>query len=183
MRRKRKRRKKIKIKLPNPPIPPNKKIPSQDKHQFLYYPHLKRIMPMSEDETVNGPKIAAQILARMSPAHQAKLMERINAKDAKIAGEIKKNIITYADIADLTSQGVQVLIKHVEHRDLVVSLKTASEKVKKALMENMSGRKKQVVDEDFAALPPTKLSEIEEAQKRIAVKMDELITAGSIRSL
>ena len=46
----------------------------------------------------------------------------------------------------------------------------------------MSGRKKQVTEEDFAALPPIKLSEIEESQRKIAAKMDELITNGQIRS-
>jgi flagellar motor switch protein FliG len=137
---------------------------------------------MSKDEVVNGPKIAAAILSRMSSSHQAKLMDAIKAKDKKIAQEITKNIITYEDISELTDQGVQILVKSVEHKDLVVSLKTASEKVKIALYRNMSQRKKQVVEEDFSALPPTKLSEIEESHKRIVAKMDELITLGLIHT-
>lgn len=138
---------------------------------------------MSKDEAVNGPKIAAAILARMPAAHKEKLMAAIKAKDQKIAVEIDKSLITYENIAELTEQSVQILVKYVEHKDLVLSLKTAPENIKQILFKNMSSRKKQVVDEDFAALPPTKLSEIEEAQRRIAVKMDELLTAGLIRSI
>lgn len=137
---------------------------------------------MSKDETVNGPKIAAQILSRMSAGHQSKLMQAIEGKDSKIAKEIKKNLVRFEDIADLTEQSVQLLIKNIDHRDLVVSLKTASEKVKRALFANMSERKRQVVEEDFSVLPPIKLGEIEESQRRITAKMDELITAGTIRS-
>ena len=109
-------------------------------------------------------------------------MKSIESRDKKIAALINKNLISYENISELTSQGVQILIKNIEHKDLVLSLKTASEEVKLALLSNMSERKKIVVEDDFMALPPSKLSEVEESQRRIALKMDELITSGQIRS-
>ncbi|MCO6432664.1 MAG: hypothetical protein J5J00_17565 [Deltaproteobacteria bacterium] len=137
---------------------------------------------MTEDEKVDGPKIAAQILSRMPSSHREKLMKAIALSDPNAAKKIATNIVTFDDIAELTSQSIQVLIKEVDHYDLVVSLKLAKENVKAALFANMSARKKQVVEEDFTTLPPKKISEVEEAQKRITSKMDQLKTAGLIRS-
>ena len=137
---------------------------------------------MTEDEKVDGPRIAAQILNRLSPDHRERLMKAITAKDPDISEKISVNIVTFDAIADLTDQSIQVLIKEIDHYDLVVSLKKADDKVKRALFNNMSSRKRQVVDEDFSNLPPKRVSEVDEAQKRILDKMEELRTSGSIRS-
>ena len=47
----------------------------------------------------------------MSPAAQERLMSAIKNKDAKIAVAISQNISTFEDIADLTAQSVQILVK------------------------------------------------------------------------
>jgi len=137
---------------------------------------------MGKDEAVNGPKVAARILSRMSPSDQSRLLAQIKQRDLKLANAICQNISVFDDIADLQSQSVQLLIKAVEHNDLVLALKIAADKVKKVLFENMSERKRKVVEEDFAALPPTKISEVEESQRRILIKLDEFRTAGLIRA-
>ena len=136
---------------------------------------------MSEDEKVDGPRIAAEILRRLNPAHREKLMKAIAASDPVISKKISVNIITFDEIAELTDQSVQILIKEVDHYDLVVSLKKTNDKVKETLLSNMSARKRQVVEEDFANLPPKKVTEVDEAQQRILSKIEELRTAGSIR--
>jgi flagellar motor switch protein FliG len=138
---------------------------------------------MGKDEPVNGPQVAAKILSRMSSEQQQKLLAAISNKDKTLAKKIHQNISTFEDIAELTAQGVQILVKAVEHDDLVRSLKTASSQVKKILFSNMSERKRTVVEQDFELLTNLKNSEIEAAQIRIVGKMDELKTAGLIRSI
>lgn len=135
-----------------------------------------------DDEAVDGPKIAADILSRMKPAVQARLQKAIEAVDPAIAQKIADNIIRFDSIIELNTKGLQVLLKEIPHQDLVLSLKTASQTVKDILFNNMSERKQTMVREDLAALPPTRLSEIEQAQRRIVLKMDELRTSGAIRT-
>lgn len=136
----------------------------------------------SRDEKVDGAKIAAQILSSMKSAHKEKLVNAIQRADPTIAAKIQEKMLRFDDIAELTPPGVQLLIKEVQHSDLVLSLKTAGPAVKEVLFKNMSERKRQTINEDLAALPPTKLSDIEEAQMRIARKLDELRTAGLAKS-
>jgi flagellar motor switch protein FliG len=133
------------------------------------------------DEAVDGPAIAAKILNRMKTGNKERLVQRIQAAQPEVFKKIVENLYNFEDIATLTPQSLQVLIKEIEHRDLVVSLKTASEAVKKAFFENMSPRKLQVVQEDYASLPPTRLSEVEEAQRRIMKTLEDLRTSGKIK--
>jgi flagellar motor switch protein FliG len=135
-----------------------------------------------DDEAVDGPKVAADILSRMKPAVQARLQKAIEAVDPAIAQKIADNIIRFDSIIELNTKGLQVLLKEIPHQDLVLSLKTASQTVKDILFNNMSERKQTMVREDLAALPPTRLFDFGQAQRRIVMKMDELRTSGAIRT-
>ena len=137
---------------------------------------------MSKDEPVDGAKIAAQIISRMKPAQRERIMQAINAQAPEVAEKIQDKTINFDFIAELTEKGAQVLIQEVDHKDLVVALKTASAKVKDMLFKSMSERKRGMVEGDYADLPPMKLSDIDEAQRRILNKLEELQAAGRIRS-
>lgn len=136
----------------------------------------------TEDEIVDGPRVAARILDNMPQSRREAIVTQIRQTDPGLAVKIEANLVTFEDIADLFPQGLQLLIKEVEHQDLIVSLKKASDKVKQALFANMSQRKRQTVEEDFTGLPPMPLAEVEQAQGRILKKLDELRTAGLIRT-
>ncbi len=135
-----------------------------------------------KDEAVNGPKIAALILSRMKGAQKERIVKAIQNSDPAIATKIEENLFNFDEIADLPNASVQVLLQNISPKDLVVSLKTASEKVKTIIFLNMSERKQQIVKDDFQALAPTRLSDVEEAQRRILGKLDELRTAGLLRT-
>ncbi len=135
---------------------------------------------MSKDEKVDGPRIAAQILNRMPAEKRRALLERIRGADPRVFQSIQSNIVVFEDIKDLTDQGLQRLIKEIDHRDLVYALKNAEAEVSACLLKNMSARKREMVLEDLKSLAPLKTAEVEEAQKRIAQVMDRLRTEGVI---
>ena len=136
----------------------------------------------SPDETVDGPAVAAKILNSMRPQNRERLVKAIQGSNPDLAVKIEEKLFNFEEIADLQPAGVQLLIKEVEHRDLVLSLKTASANVKKVLFENMSERRQQIVSEDFSALPAVKLREVEDAQRRIMQKLAALRTSGLLRT-
>ena len=139
-------------------------------------------MTKPKDEAVDGPKIAAEILKKMPSNDQKRLVKAIRDEAPAIAVQIEANLYHFDDIADLTPKSVQLLINNIQHSDLVLSFKTASETVKSAFLSNMSERKKAQVQDDFSALPPVKISEAEAAQRRILEKMEELRKSGLIHS-
>ncbi len=140
-------------------------------------------MSMTEDEKVDGPKVAAAILNRMNPADKERLMSAIKGKAPLVAKKIEQNVLAFQDIATLAPQGIQLLIKEISHEDLVHSLKAAEVEVKEALLSNMSQRKRASVEEDLASVSANPNShEAQEAQRNIIRKLDELRTKGLIRS-
>ncbi len=136
----------------------------------------------NRDEFVDGPKLAAEILNRMDPSNKEKIVKAIQTVAPEIATRIEENLYNFDAIAELTPQGVQTLLKVIDPQDLLLSLKTASVLVKDTLYANMSERKQQIVKSDFEAMPQVRLSEVQEAQRRILKKLEELRTAGEIRT-
>lgn len=134
------------------------------------------------EESIDGASIAAQILNRMPSANKERIVRAIQTSAPEIAIKIEANLFNFEEIADLTPQGAQLLMKEVKHEDLLLSLKRASANVKKILFEGVSERRLQIIQEDFERLPPTRLSEVEDAQRRILEKLDELRKAGLIRT-
>lgn len=137
---------------------------------------------MSNDEPVDGPKIAAEILNRMDTPNKEKIVQAISKADPRLAQKIQASLWNFDEVTMVTSQGIQLLLNSIQHTDLVLSLKTASEDAKAVLFNNMSDRKAELVREDFAGLPAVKLSDVEAAQQRILKTLDGLRTSGQIRT-
>ena len=109
-------------------------------------------------------------------------MGRISKIDPQLAERIEGSLSGFDDILDLVPQSIQKLIQEVDHADLVVSLKLCSEELKAYLFENMSERKRASVQEDFSGLPAMKINQVEDAQRRILAKLEELRVAGLMRT-
>ncbi len=136
----------------------------------------------NEDEKVNGPRIAAQILKNMKLSSKEKIVQAIEKRSPGLAKSISENLFRFDDIVELTPQGVQALIKDIDHDDLVLSLKLASPKAREILLSNMSDRKKNLVESDYESLGQVRKSEVEDAQKRILNILEQLRSQGLVRS-
>ncbi len=139
-------------------------------------------MSKPKDEPVDGAKVAAEILKRMPSKDQKRLVQAIKDEAPQIAVKIEERLYNFDDLTELSPKSVQTLIAQVSHSDLVLSLKTASEGVKNVLFANMSDRKRRQVEDDFAALAPARISDVEAAQRRILDKMEELKKTGVVIS-
>ena len=133
-----------------------------------------------EDEIVDGPAIAAQILSRMDSASKERIVASLKVSQPSLAAKIENKLLSFDEIADLTPPSIQTLIKSVDYKDLLLSLKTASRLVKEILFQNMSERKRDMLNEDFKALPPVRLSDVEAAQQEIVNVAKRLEAEGKV---
>ena len=138
---------------------------------------------MSEDEPVNGPRIAAKILSRMKPANRERILNAFELRAPELLKKVQESVFTFEDITQLTTQGIQLVANTVEHQDLVVSLSKAPEPVKKAFLENISERRAKLINEDISAnINQVKLTDVEAAQKKILDIIDKLRNNGQIKT-
>jgi flagellar motor switch protein FliG len=134
------------------------------------------------DETVNGAKIAADILSRMDPARKERLVRKIQEADPNIAMKIEENLFSFEDIGKLTPKSLQTLLTHVSRDDLLLSLKASSPELVDTLLINMSSRHAQMIQEELSTLPPSKAADARTAQRRILQILEDLRREGKIIS-
>ena len=87
-------------------------------------------------------------------------------------------MFVFDDLAALTDREIQVVLREVEQKDLVVALKAASEEVVEKILGNMSDRVRDFVAEEMEFLGPMRLSEVEDIQLRIVQKVRQLEEQG-----
>ena len=137
-------------------------------------------MAKDPDEKVDGPKVAAQILSSMRASDRERIVSAMKEKAPELTVRVEANLFTFEDIADLTPQGLQLLLSEIPQPDLTLALKRASTKLQTIFFANMTDRKCKSVKEDLITLPPQPIKDVEDAQQRILKRLDELRTAGRI---
>jgi flagellar motor switch protein FliG len=98
----------------------------------------------------------------------------------EIAEQVRNMMFVFNDLAKLTDRDLQVLLKEVEQKDLVVALKGADEELKSKVLDNMSERVRQFLTEEMEFLGPMRLTEVEEVQLRIVQQCRQLEEQGQI---
>jgi flagellar motor switch protein FliG len=104
----------------------------------------------------------------------------LEKRNPELGQAIRQKMFTFEDLALLDSASLQKIMREVDMRDLAVTLKTASEKLKAALLSVISKRAAATVNEEISFLGPIKKRDIEAAQLRIIDSVRQLETEGEI---
>ncbi|MGH0033706.1 MAG: flagellar motor switch protein FliG [Myxococcota bacterium] len=129
---------------------------------------------------IGGRDVAARLLNRVDKESGAGILEKVDERDAALAQEIRRAMLTFNDLAALDDRGFQQLLREVPTEDLVVALKTASEEMREKVFRNVSGRAAAQIREDSDLLGPMKLSEVEAVQDRVVEAARGLEQQGTI---
>jgi flagellar motor switch protein FliG len=121
----------------------------------------------SDQVEVGGVSYIAEIMNRVDRATEKYIFDELGEKDAALADEIHKLMFVFEDIANLDSMSVQRFIREVDTKDLAVALKSANENVKQLILQNMSSRMRESVEQDIQFLHNIRMKDVEEAQQKI----------------
>lgn len=122
-----------------------------------------------------GIDILADIMQYMEPAASRTLLKNLQASVPAVAGELRKRLFSFEDLAFGDARGLQKLLKTTTLRDLALALKGAGETVLQRLAENMSQRAIEDLREEITHLGPRRAGEIEEARRRITATARQLM--------
>jgi flagellar motor switch protein FliG len=114
----------------------------------------------------------------MDKVTEKNIMSRVEEKDPELAEEIRKLMFTFEDLIYVDDKGIQNLLRECDNAKIVMAMKTAPEEIKQKFFKNMSQRAATLLREDFEALGPTKLSDVEKAQSDMVNKVKELESRG-----
>ena len=116
---------------------------------------------------LGGVELAAQIIGTMEKDVEAGIMAELEESNPELAQQIADLRFVFEDINKIDDPGIQLILKEIDQAGLPLALKTASEELKEKLFFNMSERASDMLKDDLENLPPTKLADVEKAQKVI----------------
>jgi flagellar motor switch protein FliG len=127
-----------------------------------------------------GLKNAATLLNSLDKNLSASMLLEMEKRNPDLVQAIRQKMFTFEDLALLDSASLQKVMREVDMRDLAVALKTASPKLKTALLSSISKRAAETVNEEISFLPPLKKKDIEAAQLRMIESVRHLESEGEI---
>ena len=89
-------------------------------------------------------------------------------------------IFVFDEIRKLTDREIQILMREIDQKDLVVALKGTSDEFKERFLSNMSEEVRDFITEEMEFIGPMQLAEVEEVQLRIVKQVRHLEEEGQI---
>jgi flagellar motor switch protein FliG len=129
---------------------------------------------------VGGLQPLVDIINRSSVATERSLLEGLTERDPMHAEEIRARLVTFADIVKLESRDVQEVLRGIDMKILAIAMKGSPDAVQEKIRENLSDRKKEMLDEETADAGPVKVSQVEEARAEVVRAIRELAESGTI---
>lgn len=138
------------------------------------------VRPTRAMNQTGGVKTAADILNCMDKAAGKALLMSLEERNPELCGSIRQKMFTFEDLAAMETPTLQRILREVDMRDLALSLKTASDKLKSSLLACVSKRAAETVQEEIAFMGPVRLRDIEAAQLRVIDVVRKLESDGDI---
>ena len=130
--------------------------------------------------TKSGIEILADILKHCDAKTNKNILTGLEKDLPQVVSQLRRQIITFEDLAYCDPRGTQKLLKMISLRDLAVSLKGAPELVLKNLASNMSQRALQDLKEEITLSGPARAEDVENARARIIEVVSQLLNKREI---
>lgn len=127
-----------------------------------------------------GPSAVAEVLNLLSAGIEKELLDGIAEQDAELSEEIKNLMFVFEDMSKLDDKGVTRLLRDVDTRQLSMALKMASDELRSKILDSMSSRARDSLEEEMEFLGPVRVSDVETAQAEIVKMARALEEAGEI---
>ena len=107
-------------------------------------------------------------------------MDSLENDEPELADQIRAKLFVFQDIILLDDRSIQMVLREVENKDLVLALKGSNNDVINKVVSNMSARAAQMLREEIDYLGPVRLREVENAQQRIIKIIRRMEEIGAI---
>lgn len=147
--------------------------------------HLRRsarvvAAPRQRTDVVGGVQPLVDIINRADVTTEHDLLEALDARDPKLAEEVRARMITFADIVRLGVKDVQQVLRGIDAILLATALKGAAPELTAIVRDNISERNRESLDDELQNLGRVRKKQVDEARAEIARTIRELEAQGTI---
>lgn len=137
-------------------------------------------MGYSDKINVGGLDTVVEVVNALDRGTEKHILESLDLSDSELAEDIRKRLFVFEDIAKLSSQAIQRILKEISNQDLAVALKLATDEVSRVVFNNISKRLQEMLRDDMEVMGPVRVRDVEEAQQRIVNTIRQLEDEGEI---
>ena len=127
---------------------------------------------------IGGVKAAAKIMNFTQAAQETRIMKDLLKLDKDLMTAIQENMFVFDNLLAVDDKNLGVLMRNVEPTDLSIALKGADERLRDKILGCMSSRAAAAIVDEMEAKGPMRVTEVQEAQKRIVAVARKLSDAG-----
>jgi flagellar motor switch protein FliG len=128
----------------------------------------------------DGVAFAAGLLNELPRKESERVLSALTELDGKIAPKVRDAMFTFEDLSRLGVRDVQTLMREVSSETLLLALKTAGEAMRELFLSAISSRAAEQMREDLSLMPPTRLSDVEAAQREVVECATRLASDGRL---
>ena len=121
----------------------------------------------TELSAAGGVESVAQILNSSTRTIEKNILDALTERDPELAMSVKALMFVFDDLVNASDRDLQRILVEIEQRDLALSLKGASDVLKEKLLGNISQRAAEAILEELDLMGPVRVTDVEEAQRRI----------------
>ena len=130
--------------------------------------------------TEGGISTVVEILNRVDRKTEKSIAHALDKDSPEISEEIRKRLLVFASIVDISDRDVQLILRSVDSRDLALAMKATANEVSDKIYKNMSKRAADVLREEIRTMKPVNIRDVEEAQMKIVNIIRVLNSKGEI---
>ena len=127
-----------------------------------------------------GVKVAADLLNAMDKDQGKNILISIDERNPDLGQAIRQKMFTFEDLANLEPAMLQRVLREVDMRELALSLKSATDKLKNTLLSCITKRAAETVQEEISFMGAVRLRDIESAQLRVLDAVRRLEAEGAV---
>ena len=129
---------------------------------------------------IGGVKAAAKIMNFTQAAQESRIMKDLLKLDKDLMVAIQENMFVFDNLLAVDDKNLGVLMRNVDPTDLAIALKGADERLRDKILGCMSQRAAAAIVDEMEAKGPMRVTEVQEAQKRIVAIARKLSDAGTM---
>jgi flagellar motor switch protein FliG len=123
---------------------------------------------------------SAEILSQLTTEVSKGILEAISKQDPELSKRVAEALFTFDDLVRVEDKDLQRLLGKINQSDLKVALRKCNEAITEKVFKNMSERVGTALKEEIQISPPQKLLAVQEAQRRIASTVRDMVRGGEL---
>lgn len=137
-------------------------------------------VPVNERQQSGGPRTAARILHVANRFANQGIIETLKDSDPGLFDDLEQRLLAFEDLMHLDGNAIRVLFEKFEPDEWAIALKGASESIRSKILEHLSPRVAERLNQETENLGPVRISEVEVMQKHILDALRQSVQLGEI---